>query len=89
MSKQSLSLQNDWNQIKEAFRTHFNDKNIEIDEKVINYSGTGEHLEIHRDGTVSGGMPLHESQMRNVEEIKILDSEIKIKSETTEYTFKR
>jgi len=89
MSEQTLSLQDDWEQLKKAFRTHFRDKNLEIDENMINYSDSGEHLEINRDGTVSGGMPLHKNKMENVKKIQISDSEIKIISETTEYTFRR
>lgn len=89
MSKQSLSLQDDWEQLKKAFRTHFRDDDLEIDKNMINYSGSGEHLEIHRDGTVSGGMPLHENKMENVKQINISDSEIKMISKTTEYTFRR
>jgi len=89
MSEQTLSLPNDWEQLKKAFRTHFRVENLEIDENMINYSGSGEHLEINRDGTVSGGMPLHENKMENVKKIQISDSEIKIISETAEYTFRR
>ena len=89
MSKQALSLNDDWKEIKEKFRKHFKDKNLEIENEKIKYRKSGEHLEINRNGELSAGMPLHANSLENVEKIKISDSEIKIISKNSEYTFRK
>lgn len=89
MSKQALSLQNDWEQIKEEFQEHFREKNLEIEEEKLKYERSGEHLTIIKDGRVSAGMPLHSNELQNAKEIDFTDSGVKVISEKSTYEFRR
>ena len=89
MSKQILSLQNDWEEIKRGFQRHFQQQNIEIEEDKITYRKNGEHLEINRDGKVLAGMPLHTNEIEKAQEIVLTNSQVKIISENSNYTFRR
>ena len=84
-----MSLTDDWQEIKEKFRDHFREKNLKIEDERIKYGKHGEHLEINRNGEVSAGMPLHANSLQKAEKIEISDSEVKIRSENSEYTFRR
>ena len=89
MSKQILSLQNDWEEIKRGFQRHFQQQNIEIEEDKITYRKNGEHLEINRDGRVLAGRPLHTNEIEKAQEIVLTNSQVKIISENSNYTFRR
>lgn len=89
MSTQALSLDSDWDEIREKFREHFREENLEIEDSEITYSRGGEQLRIHKNGEVSGKMPLHSNQIKDAEKIEITGSEIKIHSENSEYVFRR
>lgn len=88
MSEQALSL-DEWSKVREAFRNHFNDQNIEVQDEKCRYSRNGEHLAIQKDGEVSGAMPLHENKFSQAEKVIFRDSEIEIKSENSAYKFRR
>jgi hypothetical protein len=89
MSTQALSLDSDWDRIREKLHEHFSEENLEIKDGRITYSRGGEKLQIHRNGEVSGKMPLHSNQIKDAGKIKITGSEIKIYSENSEYVFRR
>lgn len=89
MSRQTLNLQDDWEEIKEAFRDHFSSENVEISEDMIKYSRNGEHLKIENNGEVSGAMPLHEASFSGVKEITFKQSGIELKSNEFSYSFRR
>ncbi len=89
MSEQNLNLENDWEEIKQAFRNHFIPEKLEIDEEKIKYSKSGEHLIIEKNGDVSGAMPLHETTISDAKEIIFRDSEIELRSDDFSYKFRR
>jgi len=82
MSKQTLNLENNWEDIKENFREHFPEDKLEIKENRIIYNSGSEHLEIHKNGKVSGAMPLHTAEIEKADKIIINDSKIEIISKT-------
>ena len=79
MSKQSLNLTEEWQEIREAFKNHFNSENVEIEDEIIKYCGNREGLKIWKDVEISGSMPLHQNKLTQVEEIVFRDSEIQFK----------
>lgn len=89
MSRQILSLQDDWEEVRERFRDHFDPENLEIGDEKVKYSSSGEHLEIRRDGELSAGMPLHSNEMENADRIEISESEVKVFSRDGKYAFRR
>lgn len=89
MSKQIFSLKNDWKQLKKEFSNHFKKENVEKNEKRIRYEKSGEHLQISKNGSVSGKMPLHSNKIENVSEVELSESEIKVISEDSSYIFRR
>ncbi|MFB6242186.1 MAG: hypothetical protein ABEJ36_05305 [Candidatus Nanosalina sp.] len=82
-------MKDDWKKIKEKFREHFEQRNIVIERERMEYSKSGEHLEIKRNGEISGAMPLHSNKMEKANRIQISNSEIKIISEDSKYSFRR
>ena len=88
MSEQILSLDN-WDEVKQAFRDHFNPENVEMLNDAVKYSSGSEFLEVGKDGEVSGAMPLHEADLSSVREIVFRDSEIELKSGKESYVFRR
>jgi hypothetical protein len=89
MSEQVLNLKNDWEKVKERFRSHFSQDNIEVTRDRCKYSGSGETLVINRDGSLSGYMPLHQSKFSDAEEIVFRDDEVELSSESFSYIFRR
>lgn len=91
MSEQNLNLnlRDDWEEIKEKFRDHFGERNIEIEREKIKYNRSGEHLEIKSSGEVSGAMPLHETEFSDAKKIDFRDSSIKISGDKKSYIFRR
>lgn len=88
MSEQALNI-TEWDQVKQAFKNHFEPENVKVEENSVEYVRTGEHLRIEKDGTVSGAMPLHDSEFSGVEKIVFRDSEVELKSDEFSYTFRR
>ena len=89
MSEQALSLQSEWKEVQQAFKDHFGSENVEIKEKMVEYSRDGEYLKIWKNGEVSGAMPLHENEFYKVDQVIFRDSEIEVKSDNSSYTFRR
>ena len=89
MSEQAFNLQSKWKELQQAFKNHFGSDNVEIKEKMVEYSRNGEHLKIWKKGKVSGAMPLHENEFCKADQIIFRDSEIEVKSENFSYTFRR
>jgi len=84
-----LNLKDDWPEIKESFRKHFEKAQIEIEKDKILYKAGGEHLEIEKSGKASGSMPLHSTKLSEVKTVEFDDSEIKLKAKDSEYIFRR
>jgi hypothetical protein len=74
-----------WDEVVERFNAHFSTS--ESGEE-LRYEGREEHLEIRRDGTYSGGMPLHASEGR-WNEAEFMDSEVVLRGPESRYVFRR
>ena len=88
MSEQALTLDN-WEEVKQAFKDHFNPENVKVKSDMVKYSKGSESLKVGTDGEVSGAMPLHEASLSGVKEIVFRGSEIELKSGQESYVFRR
>jgi len=88
MSRQSLSLNREWDEVKKEFKRHFKDEDIKYDERSIKYSKSNERLIISKNGYVKGEMPLHQVDF-NASKIVFKQSHVKLFSESSEYIFRR
>jgi hypothetical protein len=89
MSEQVLNLNNDWEKVREEFKNHFRDQNIELNQDSCIYSSSGEKLSVHKDGKVSGSMPLHDNKFSKAREIIFREGEIELKADNISYIFRR
>lgn len=89
MSEQALNLKNDWEKVREKFKNHFRNQNIEIDQNSCEYSRGGEKLSVHKDGKVRGSMPLHNNKFSKAKEIIFREEEIELKADNFSYIFRR
>ena len=88
MSRQTLSLDNDWKKIVEEFKNHFSESKVTVEDDRVAYSSGSERLEISKSGEVYGAMPLHQAELR-AEEIIFEEDQIEIVSGEHNYIFRR
>ena len=88
MSRQTLSLDNDWKKIVEEFKNHFSESEVNLEDDRVVYISGSERLEISKSGEVYGAMPLHQAELR-AEEIIFEEDQIEIVSGEHNYIFRR